>query len=197
MLKKLLVLTRGTSFSRQLLPMNRCQGPLTEGCSWFIEEREDHVFSMRATMAECAFQGAMDFIASACLVSLEQDAKLKKSADLQHVKTEEHVPKLQLEDICVRALWGFLERIAKHEVFATQPHVVMTAHVASLRIHTLVYVQKDSKEKTVKLTTSAYQIRARMMVYALKWAIALSAIAHKVLKERLVKLSASVILFTV
>ena len=31
---------------------------------------------MRATMAECAFQGAMDFIASACLVSLEQDAKV-------------------------------------------------------------------------------------------------------------------------
>lgn len=41
------------------------------------------------------------------------NAQLKKSADLQHVKTEEHVPKLQLEDICVRALWGFLERIAK------------------------------------------------------------------------------------
>lgn len=31
---------------------------------------------MRATMAECAFQGAMDFIVSACLVSLEQDAKV-------------------------------------------------------------------------------------------------------------------------
>lgn len=28
----------------------------------------------------------------------------------------------------------------------------MTAHVASLRIHTLVYVQKDSKEKTVKVS---------------------------------------------
>lgn len=41
------------------------------------------------------------------------NVQLKKSADLQHVKTEEHVPKLQLEDICVRALWGFLERIAK------------------------------------------------------------------------------------
>ena len=28
----------------------------------------------------------------------------------------------------------------------------MTAHVASLRIHTLVYVQKDSKGKTVKVS---------------------------------------------
>ena len=42
----------------------------------FFLSTQDHVFSMRATMAECAFQGAMDFIASACLVSLEQDAKV-------------------------------------------------------------------------------------------------------------------------
>ena len=42
----------------------------------FFLSTQDHVFSMRATMAECAFQGAMDFIASACLVLLEQDAKV-------------------------------------------------------------------------------------------------------------------------
>lgn len=75
----------------------------------------------------------------------------------------------------------------KHEAFAIQALVVMTAHVASPKIHIRVYVQKDLKGKIVKLTTSACQIRARMMVYALKWVIVISAIALKDLKERPVK----------